>query len=605
MNGSWWAKLHVPLYKGANVPLVMRDALRTWFYSDFVAVDFDAHVKCYYMGPSSGNLSTVHVDMTMLSPIMDAFILFYTFDDKPKQLYLWGGLPFTTLDEHDGELTFDFIKQHQKRSFVMRSVVELERPISFVDMHPVQLLTAEPFNSIHPSELPDRDIDAKLHFYLSPPSPPPAAGGRTEVFFSCPTAEQACIGYALELSYDILYHVRRGIFGDFYDGRVLCNKFRQMIVTAELKQLYERLSKNFQNEEDLVRLVGEMSSPPPQAAATEMSLPPPKAGAAGATCLDEQAFCKMYPHANILMPKYWLTVPMESVPTLIQLPLYERGTVHLPVYWEAIYEWLACRFRCAVQQHFYKERTDCVRRILDREQRDVTRIIKYIMTEKPVPVPISFSDKDCKHGSNAEIDAAHGTFVSDIEDIWSSMPPCMRNLRSKGRFPRNGERLYLIPAMWQGGYSMATIDMFLSALNDKWPKSPAETVSKRANPASLIRANRGIHWCSNVIKHTLNKRDDALHCPFVGPDSTSADVCGAKCAESLSLRYPVKAPYKVIEYNVKRMAGKKVVLPPPPQAGAAADDDSSSSNSFDEELEDKKRRKHLKIEIEMEKEMEK
>jgi hypothetical protein len=595
MEGSWWAKLHVPLYKGANVPQVIRDALRTWFYthppsaSDFVAVDFDAHVRCFYISSTTTD-SMISIDMATLSPITDAFVLFYTFDDKLKQLYLWGGLPFTTLDEYGGELKFDFIKQHQTRSFVMRSVVELEKPLAFVDMHPVQLLTSEPFNSIHPSELKDMDIDAKLHFYLSSPPQGGTTGGSGGLSYSCPAAEQACIGYALELSYDILYHVRRGIFGDFYDGRVLCNKFRQMIVTAELKLLYDRLYKNFQNEEDLMRLVG------------EMSLPPPSAGG-GATCLDEQAFCKMYTHANVLIPKYWLTVPMESVPTLVQLPLYEQGTVHLPVYWEAIYEWLACRFRCAVQQHFNRERTDCVRRILNREQSDVNRIIKYIMTEKPVAVPVSFSDKES--GNAAEIDSKHGTFVSDIEDIWSSMPPCMRNLRNKGRFPRNGERLYLIPAMWQGGYSMAAIDTFLSALNDKWPKSPAETVAKRANPASLIRANRGIHWCSNVIKHTLSKRDDALHCPFVGPDSTTADACGAKCAESLSLRYPVKAPYKVIEYNVKRMAGRKVEAPLPPAAGAAAEDDSSSSVSFDEELEHKKRRKHLKVEIEMEKEMEK
>ena len=591
MEGSWWVKLHVPLYKGANVPQVIRDALRTWFYthppsaSDFVAVDFDAHVRCFYISSNTTD-SMISIDMSTLSPITDAFVLFYSFDDKLKQLYLWGGVPFTTLDEYGGKLRFDFINQHQTRSFVMRSVVELEKPLAFVDMHPVQLLTSEPFNAIHPSELTDRDIDVKLHFYLS--SPPPKGGGTTGgLSYSCPAAEQACIGYALELSYDILYHVRRGIFGDFYDGRLLCNKFRQMIVTAELKQLYDRLCKNFQNEEDLMRLVSEMSP--------SLSPPPSAGGAAGATCLDEQAFCKMYPKANVLMPKYWLTVPMESVPTLVQLPLYEHGTVHLPVYWEAIYEWLACRFRCAVQQHFYKERTDCVRRILDREQSDVNRIIKYIMTEKPVPIPVS---------NAAEIDSKHGTFVSDIEEIWSSMPPCMRNLRNKGRFPRNGERLYLIPAMWQGGYSMAAIDTFLSALNEKWPKSPAESVAKRANAASLIRANRGIHWCSNVIKHTLSKRDDALHCPFVGPDSTTADACGAKCAESLNLRYPVKAPYKVIEYNVKRMAGRKVVLPPPPPL-AAGGDDSSSSVSFDEELEHKKRRKHLKIEIEMEKEMEK
>ena len=106
-----------------------------------------------------------------------------------------------------------------------------------------------------------------------------------------------------------------------------------------------------------------------------------------------------------------------------------------------------------------------------------------------------------------------------------------------------------------------------------------------------------------MIKHTLAKRDDALHCPFVGPDSSTAEACGTRCAASLNLRYPVKAPYKVIEYNVKRMA--VVILPPPPSGGAGAEDDSSSSNSFDEELEDKKRRKHLKIEIEMEKEMEK
>ncbi|MBX9636952.1 MAG: hypothetical protein K2Q45_05315 [Nitrosomonas sp.] len=593
MNG-WWAKLHVPIYNSnPNVARLMRNALRNWFQThpqtetDYVTVDFDAHVKCFYIEHHNDE-HVVNVDLASLSPITDAFVLFYSFYNPEKQLFLWGGLPFTTIEKMEGTLTVGFIKKHQSRAFFMKSVVELERPLSFVEMHPVQLLTHQSFNELDFSELDNRDMNIKLDWYLEVAHvqhhlDPPV--------FSCPTAEFACIGYALELAYGILYKVRRDIFNNVYDGRVLCNKFRQMIVTAELGFLYNRLILNYHKEEDLMRLLTDING-------LQFATP---------TCLDEQVFCRMYPNANVLMPRYWISIPMEEYTAAAaeSMPLHKGGRVHLPVYWEAVYDWLACRFRSAVQKHFYVERNNCVRRLLERESKDMTRIIKFIMTDKPVPVPVSFSNDH--HGPAAEIDKTHGIFVSDIEDIWSTMPPCMRNLYGKGRFPRNGERLYLIPAMWQGGFSMAAIEKFLSALNDKWPKSPAETIAKRANPAALIRANRGVHWCSNVIKHTLANRDDALHCPFVSSDSFTADSCGSKCAESMNLKYPVKAPYKVIEYNVKRMTAQKPPQPQPPQAAAAAqvDDDSSSSASFDEELQDRKRRKREKIEIEMEKEMEK
>ena len=101
---------------------------------------------------------------------------------------------------------------------------------------------------------------------------------------------------------------------------------------------------------------------------------------------------------------------------------------------------------------------------------------------------------------------------------------------------------------------MESINRFLSALNDKWPKSPMpEAVKKRANAEALIKRNPGVHWCSNVILHTKEQRADTPHCPFfsVAEGAIDAATCGSKCAAHLGLKYPVKAPHKVIQVKLK------------------------------------------------------
>ena len=607
---SHWVKLHTPVLQGQDARERVLSSLRSFYYShDTVTADFDAHVRCVHVKENAD-----FVTLEPLSPILDAYVLFYTFHVKEKQVYVWGGLRYDQIE--DGE-AIDMIKIRSNRScaFVMRSVVEQvreeKRNVEFSiptarsavgmegggDMR----FKSSSFSDAALRAASEKEVNTRLDWYMKIEhdqkySPPPATPARSAGVAECaPTS----ISSFLSISYTLLHLVPRNPSG-IYDGRYMCNRFRQMIVHAETMHLYNQLY--MMHEDDVYRFLLLQNS---HDYCTLVKTP---------TVQNHREFVDMYPTANILLCKRWIQVKMEEVPDGHLMAVERGGMVHLPVYWEAVFKWLALRFEQSVQRHF----TEHARSHVAKGPQEIAwarSVGKFIMTDKPVIVTVSFNEKSSNH---APVDETHGVFVSDIEDMWKTMPPCMQQLKNKGRFPRNGERLYFIPAMWNGGYSMAAIENLLNAMNDRWPKSPPETVAHRANPRALIQRDKGVHWCSNVIKHTLQKREDALHCPFVDETSTTADACGAKCAASLGLRYPVKAPHNVIKVMLKKRGGggvgggatpsaaqsaaEGVALvasaegpPAPPARSAGVFSSSSSSEDEEEKYERKWKKNHIEI----------
>lgn len=570
-----WSTIHTPVLQGQDVASCILNSLRSFYNSHTytACADFDAHVRCVCLtAKHMRQEEKVVLDLSQYSPISDAYVLFYTFDNILKHVHVWGGLLYDELQE---EMDFAYILQSRNCALTMRSVVELER------RNDKDLDFAFPTicNNVHVS---DTNLVTKLDWYMDVAAKAILTEETCVIRPSMANdAEVECISACLAIAYQILYLVPRDIMNSQFDGRILCNKFRRMILNAELYLLKHRLFE--MHEDDLLQVLLNNGFVP-------------EAGGGGAIL--DQSFVNNYPNANVLLPKRWLLVPFEQVPAHLELVLVKDGMCWLPVYWQAIYDWLSFQFQTQMQQHFLNARMYEGTRELDKYARHV---VMFIMNDLP-----SASDrrqKGVNQKSTIPLDAdtirQHGKFVQDIEDMWNCMPPCMQQLKNNNRFPRNQERLYLIPTMYNGGFSLDSINRFLNALNDRWPKSPAETVQKRANPEALIKRDPGIHWCSNVIKHTKEKRENTPQCPFysVAEGVIDADGCGKKCATHLGLRYPVKAPHNVIKYRLKFLVPtseetRKAIVEQVKKEEASLSDEEEEES---EEAKKSKRRKYIKI----------
>lgn len=615
---SHWIKLHTPVLSGQDAQQCILSSLRNFYYSqDMVTADFDAHVRCM---PVDERAEHVDIALHEMSPIREALVLFYTFKNKEKQVYLWGGLRYDELEER---VSMVKIRANKSCAFVMRSVVEQQREagrdlefsiptaLRAVGMEvgtrsATSALRADVVEEVVTCSVPsarsadgtDEWIEQRIAWYktieqndgrYSPPPPP-----------STPPAQSAGgVEPMLRISYTLLHLIPRDPSAGVYDGRTMCNRFRAMMVRAESMHLYHKLQG--MHEDDLYQFLllqnhmdycNVVKNPSAQ---------------------DHRQFVALYPNAPILLCKRWIRVRMEEVFAVAEnMALEPGGMVHLPVYWEAVYKWLIVRFEQSVQRHFTEHAAaHATEQRLRPQHAEYVRlardVAKFILTDKPVTVTVSFNEKH--GGDRTPVDASQGVFVEDIEDMWKAMPPCMSQLKNRGRFPRNGERLYFIPAMWNGGFNITSIERLLNAMNDRWPKSPPEPIEVRANQHDLIRRNKGVHWCANVIKHTLQKRDDALQCPFVDEVNKTTDTCGAKCAAAMQLKYPVRAPHKVIQVKLKKRSASAPAqgaetqsvsaAPPAPRAGgaggAALSSSSSSSDDDDEKYERKWKKHHIEI----------
>ena len=527
-----WSSIHTPIYEGQQVATCILNSLRSFYNSHtYTALaDFDTHVRCICLNNNKQDCITL--DLSTFSPITDAYVLFYTFDILQKYVHVWGGLLFEQLQE---EMPLSYITSSRTCALSMRSVVDLERHENkCIDF----LFPANVFFGNAPPEflISDTDLITKLDWYMDVAAKAmnDKVVVRPPLHFSSAQAEVDCIGACLAIAYQILYRIPRDIMNSQFDGRILCNKFRRIMLDGELYLLKNRLFR--MHEDDLLHVLQVNG----YTTTTDECLP-----------IHHQSFVAHYPNADVLLPKHWLLVPFEQLPASVNFELEKGGLCRMPVYWEAIYEWQAFHLQTQFQRHFLNAR-------MYEKQEDLTRfakhVIMFIMNDLPVQSAIARAKQRASVPLDVATMEAHGKFVQDIEDMWSVMPPCMQQLKNNNRFPRNQERLYLVPTMYNGGFSLDSINRFLGALNDKWPKSPmAESVKKRANPEALIKRDPGIHWCSNVIKHTKEQRADTIHCPFVSVAEgvIDADGCGKRCAAHLGLRYPVKAPHNVIKYKLK------------------------------------------------------
>jgi hypothetical protein len=293
------------------------------------------------------------------------------------------------------------------------------------------------------------------------------------------------------------------------------------------------------------------------------------ANAVDMTPLDEQWFLSNFATAAgggtaSYVPTVCLVIPLEDAPWS-NMPKYVGGRVHLPLYWEVMVPWIHQSYVVDEQRAWSSSGGNGAwdEQVLRGLKCAAVQFCRHVM--QPRHHHHTGGDVKKARRDNGAASAAPAVYDVDIEDTWAVLPPCLSALREKQRFPRNQERLRLVPAMIQGGISVESTTAFLKALNERYPKEDgAESLERRAGLSSLIKLaakDDSVHWCANVIRNTSAGEVTIIQCPFAaaaGAAATAASFdqikssCGAQCAQKLGLRYAPNAPKNAISQLLKR-----------------------------------------------------
>jgi hypothetical protein len=272
-----------------------------------------------------------------------------------------------------------------------------------------------------------------------------------------------------------------------------------------------------------------------------------------ATSLDHKWFMTQFPNATY-MPETFLNVSMEDYPGI--LPKYKGGMVHVPLYWEAIANWLIHKNASDIQRLFVanamipSNKEVWEKNLLLELTDKLRRLRKWQVSQGrtySTKLRIKLHAVDTNHGDPI-VDSM------DIEDIGNLLPPCCQ---PKGRFPTNMQRVRLTQILWNGGFTYGGIITYMTHLNEKYPKNPPESLERRFRVEDAIKTyHADIHHCGNVINDTVKNIPDRIKCPFVliNQREKVAD-CKQACRQMTGLMAYKYDPHEVIAFNIGKYKG--------------------------------------------------
>jgi len=251
------------------------------------------------------------------------------------------------------------------------------------------------------------------------------------------------------------------------------------------------------------------------------------------TVADRQVFLNMWPTADYF-PALFLRVPMMDLPANMVrcLPKYERGTVHLPFWYEAVCAWIWFRFRASAQRSHARLRLKQWQAIVGNPLLGladfVERALEMVGREPDHSDSSSSSSSD---SSDDESDASPPTPSTTIDIEECALPPCISQL---GHFPKYAERMTIAQIFVEAQLSEGSIHGYFARANEGYPKDPPIPLEQRFDLNSLLQWAFGKPvWCSTLIKNAIRGERDKLMCPLVPPKSEANQetygICYAAC----------------------------------------------------------------------------
>lgn len=189
-------------------------------------------------------------------------------------------------------------------------------------------------------------------------------------------------------------------------------------------------------------------------------------------------------------------------------------------------------------------------------------------------------------GLQEPVDPQVGFSVA-VQVLIDAMPPCMKNVVTS-HFPRNQERMTLIPSLKDAGVSLETAENLFENLNNRYPSAGgAVELHSRFNVASLWNRQRGANFCKSIMTKTIQNAPEQLHCPYAkaSKDNQTRPNC-AECKRDAGIpdMEDMYAPHLYLKYQLTR--GRKEEKEPKVKKPKIDDDeeeeeeDSFSSSCF-------------------------
>ncbi len=280
------------------------------------------------------------------------------------------------------------------------------------------------------------------------------------------------------------------------------------------------------------------------------------------TTRDVQVFWEMYPEAAY-EPAVFFSMSLEYVEaaTLMRMPKYENGNVHMPCYWKPLCSWLWNYHVVASQQRFTLYRKANLDAVISKHpligewlhqqlcNMALTRIVPNVCknandnnnkrrgytgstTTTATTTTTNNGKKLHKKRRGIKRICPHedGVVVA-IEDMAQLHAPCMRPLIDNNRFGKNQERLRGTQIFYAADLHITSIVKYFDDMNERYP----EKVKSGPVRFSVIGAIEAVHdatFCGNMVKNVLEQVPDALFCPYVKdvnitPNMERADITRA------------------------------------------------------------------------------
>jgi len=589
LPAHYWAELRWPPPQSDPIPI-----LRDFYYAeptlaqlaigDLACADFDAHVRCCEV---EAFCKSVFLDPSTLSPVDDAFVIFFWKMPTFGSMVVLCGVTHTELVKMNGRLDQVYWNQHHSRGFVPvityeppQVCVDDVRPVEIPFYWPVKMGTIlEVASQMHIACDVNKSLDNKINWYFEREKEEDDDTFRGHPVAECISGVQdwatsrLCLTTIATMLEDTLLTADRWIHRLFFSW----------MIASEQRRMMHKLA-GFDTEESLVRLFRYNHC---DQILDEQIV--------DGTPLDQQCFLKLYPDATY-MPECWLLVNVTEMPVkwAKTMPKYRNGKLHLPLYWNAVAEWLCTRLLAQAQRGelsapkvgagdegevkdqvgfimFHMRTVNAVRfrtKEGDPVRKDGKRIkrVNGVLLDRPSSAGPVKSGTGNGSGSAAPIPAN----IPDIEDLVGSgsaganvFPPCIRNLVSR-RFPGQEQRIPMVAIFHHAGFSHQEMIRLFHHWNEKFPKKdkPEELDVRFQFKDYLARPVIKKIWCSYLVANAINDKgtDVQLVCPFVTAEEKASgqppgDIalgCQQRCMPEA--KYPFYGPHKYIQMKLQQQS---------------------------------------------------
>ena len=221
-------------------------------------------------------------------------------------------------------------------------------------------------------------------------------------------------------------------------------------------------------------------------------------------------------------PSIIVRVPLEECPpSLVTLPIYSYGLVHLTYKELPLWLWnlfvtqaqkLAVR-KCdyyAEEDRWLEPLHDMFDNVTIQEMETATRLAERHRHKNDQVYASAFSTSERK-----EVDWV--TLDVDIEDIAEVAPPCVAQCISAQRFPSHEQRKRLLPILQTSGLTQERVFAWFERKNNAFPKNGVayKDAKARFDYVGLWKAKLGPTFCGNIAK-SMHGGSEFLQCPYGG-----------------------------------------------------------------------------------------